>query len=163
MKEINLRQILIGLSVLFIGLLIYLVDRPPGQTYLVYATKLCLLSLYDKLPDFFGPIGKNLPAFIHVFSFSLITAGLLSCRKKGCAVICLTWLLVDTFFEIGQGIDRASFFETPGFFIGVPFLENFGNYFRLGTFDYLDLVFIVCGSLSAYLVIRATMKRRYSL
>lgn len=162
MKEINLKQILIGSSALFIGLLIYLVDRPPDQTYLVYATKLVLFSLYDKLPDFFGSIGKNLPSFIHVFSFSLITAGLLSCRKAGCAVICLTWLLVDTFFEIGQGMDGASFLETPDFFMGVPFFENLGNYFRFGTFDYLDLAFIVCGSVSAYLVIRATMKRRYS-
>jgi len=33
---INIRQILIGLGVLLFGILVYLIDRSPNQTYFVY-------------------------------------------------------------------------------------------------------------------------------
>jgi len=33
---INIRQILIGLTVLFLGVLVYLIDRSPDQTYFVH-------------------------------------------------------------------------------------------------------------------------------
>ena len=35
---INIRQILIGVTVLLVGTLVYLVDRPLDQTYFVYSS-----------------------------------------------------------------------------------------------------------------------------
>jgi hypothetical protein len=78
---INIRQILIGLTVLLLGTLIYLIDRPPDQTYFVYKS-LVNISLHNILPNFFGSIGNSLPSFVHVFSFILITVGLLRCQKE---------------------------------------------------------------------------------
>jgi hypothetical protein len=87
---INKRQILIGLVVLLLGLLVYLVDRPPDQTYFVYKLGIDI-SLYNILPNLFGIIGNSLPDFVHPFSFILITAGLITFKKKGYIIICLSW------------------------------------------------------------------------
>ena len=78
---INIRQILIGLSVLLLGTLVYVVDRPPDQTYFVYSNPFNI-SLFKTLPNLFSHIGKALPSFMHVFSFILITAGLYPVEKK---------------------------------------------------------------------------------
>lgn len=98
---VNIRQILIGLSVLLIGSLVYLIDRPPDQTYFVYSCPFNI-SLFKTFPNLFGLIGNSLPAFVHVFSFILITAGLLSYQKKGCIIICACWFIIDCAFELGK-------------------------------------------------------------
>ncbi len=161
MPPINKKQMLIGLIVLIIGLLVYLIDRAPDETYFVYYIS-TQFSLHNILPNLFGPVGKNLPAFIHVFSFPLITAGLLSCQRKGCLVICSSWFIIDCAFELGQRFSMWSSSIIPDWFAGVPFLENSKNYFLLGTFDFLDLVAISIGSLTAYFTLLVTMEMRYS-
>lgn len=161
MPPINKKQMLIGLIVLIIGLLVYLIDRAPDETYFVYYIS-TWFSLHNIFPNIFGPVGKNLPAFIHVFSFALITAGLLSCQRKGCLVICSIWFIIDCAFELGQRFSMWSSIIIPDWFAGVPFLENSKNYFLLGTFDFLDLVAIAIGSLTAYFTLLVTMERRYS-
>jgi hypothetical protein len=152
---------LIGFLVLIIGLLVYLIDRAPNETYFVYYIS-TWFSLHNIFPNIFGAVGKNLPAFIHVFSFALITAGLLSCQRKGCLVICSSWFIIDCAFELGQRFSIWSSSIIPDWFAGVPFLENSKNYFLLGTFDFLDLVAIAIGSVTAYLILLVTMQRRYS-
>jgi hypothetical protein len=141
------------------GVLVYLVDRPPDQTYFVHTYSFDI-SLHDYLPNLFGPIGNSLPAFIHVFSFILMTAGLLSCRKRGCLIICLSWFFVDCTFEMGQKFKIWSSNRVPDWFTGIPFLESSKNYFLLGTFDFLDMAAIALGALMAYMVLLGTMERR---
>ena len=158
-RSINGSQLLIGIAALFVGLLVYLVDRPPEQTYFVHAYSYSI-SQYHSLPNLFGPIGSSLPAFVHVFSFILLTAGLLSCGKKGCLIICLSWFLVDFAFELGQQFKTWSANMIPDWFEGIPFLESSKNYFLLGTFDFLDLAAIVFGTLAGYLVVLFTMEKR---
>jgi len=148
LNPINKKQILIGIIPLIIGLMIYFIDRPPEDTYLVYKISRGI-SLYHMVPDLFGPIGAVLPAFIHVFSFSLITAGLLGCGKIGYLVICSSWLAIDLAFELGQKFDSWASSLIPDF-SGIPFLEASRDYFILGTFDYYDLVAIVLGSIAAF-------------
>ena len=63
----NRLQVLIGLTILLLGSLVYVVDRPPGQTYFVDSSPISI-SLYDILPNLFGLVGNIMPAFIHVFS-----------------------------------------------------------------------------------------------
>jgi hypothetical protein len=154
---INIRQILIGLAVLLLGSLVYLVDRPPDHTYFVY-NNFVNISLHNTLPSLFGSIGNSLPAFIHVFSFILITASLISCRKKGYLFICLGWFLVDCAFELGQKFNSLFSKIIPSWFAGIPFLENTENYFLYGTFDFIDLAAITIGTVIAYSVLIATNK-----
>ena len=157
--NVNRRQVFVGLTALLLGSLVYLVDRPPDQTYFIYISGLNI-SLYNTLPNIFGAIGNSLPAFIHVFAFILITAGLLGCRKKGSLIICLSWLLVDGAFELGQKFNTWSSSAIPGWFTGIPFLENTESYFLKGTFDFVDIVAIALGSVTAYCVLLAISKRR---
>ena len=154
-NRINRAQILIGVAGLIAGLLIYLIDRPPEQTYFIYR-RIAKISLYNILPDLFGPIGNYLPAFIHVFSFILITAGFFCRQKRGYLIICLSWFLVDCFFELGQKFNNLALKIIPDWFEGIPFLENTENYFLQGTFDVIDLVAIAFGAVISYLILLTT-------
>jgi hypothetical protein len=155
----NRKQILIGLIALFVGLMVYLVDRPPEQTYFIYKSG-SAFSLHLVLPPLFGPLGKILPAFIHVFSFALLTVGILACNKRGCVAACIVWLSVDVAFELGQRFGVWSSTLVPSWFEGIPLLENTANYFVFGTFDVMDLAAIVVGSVAAYFTMMCTSERR---
>jgi len=159
MRPINKIQILIGVIGLLFGSLVYLIDRPPDQTYFVYSSSIDI-SLYSAFPNLFGLIGNSLPAFIHVFSFILITAGLIACQKRGYLIICLSWFLVDCAFELGQRFTTWSLKMIPDWFAGLPLLENTESYFLQGTFDFTDLAAIALGTLIAYFVLLTTNKRR---
>lgn len=154
---INRLQVLIGLAVLFVGSLVYLADRPPDQTYFVYKIPFNI-TLFKTLPNLFGQIGNSLPSFIHVFSFILITASLISCRKKGYLIICISWFLIDCAFELGQKFNSLLQKIIPNWFAGIPFLENTENYFLHGTFDFIDLTAITVGTAIAYFVLLSTNK-----
>ncbi|MFH1934581.1 MAG: hypothetical protein ABIN18_23790 [Pseudomonadota bacterium] len=156
---INKLQVLIGLAGLGLGSLVYIIDRPPDYTYFVYSNSI-KINLHNTLPNIFGLVGNSLPAFIHVFAFILITAGFLGCRKRGAIIICLSWLLVDCAFELGQKFNMWSSKIIPDWFIGIPFLENSKHYFLFGTFDFFDLAAITIGAVIAYFVLIVTMGRR---
>jgi hypothetical protein len=159
MRHINKTQILIGVIVLLLGSFIYLVDRPPDQTYFVYSSPI-KITLFNTIPNVFGSIGGSLPECIHVFSFILITAGLLFSNKRGYLIICLSWFLLDAAFEVGQHFSTWSSKIIPDWFTGIPFLENTGNYFFHGTFDFIDLAAIAFGTVMAYFVLLTTQRRR---
>jgi len=154
---INWVQILIGLGGLFVGTMVYLIDRPPEATYFIQFSRI-KVSLYGILPNVFGVIGNSLPDFLHVFSFIMLTAGLLSWGKRGSLAICLGWFSIDLIFELFQRFNALPLKIIPTWFEGIPFLENTGNYFRQGTFDLLDLVAIALGATAAYFVLLATNK-----
>jgi hypothetical protein len=158
---INIPQILIGLSVLLLGTLVYVVDRPPDQTYFVYKS-FVNISFHNTLPNLFGFIGNSLPSFVHVFSFILITAGLLHCQKRGCIFICSCWFFTDLLFELGQKFKALSSAMVPDCFSEILFLENSKNYFLSGTFDLNDLTAIAFGTILAYFALSITLKRRES-
>ncbi len=159
---INRVQILLGLGGLTIGTLVYLIDRPPEATYFIYFSRI-KISLYGVLPNVFGAIGNSLPDFLHVFSFILLTAGLLSWRRRGSLVICLGWFSIDFIFELFQKFNAFPLRIIPEWFKGIPFLENTGNYFKQGTFDLLDLIAISLGTVAAYFVLLATNKGKKGL
>jgi len=155
----NFYFILIGLTALLIGALVYYIDRPPDQTYFVnrYSED---LSMHDRIPSLFGIVGESLPDFIHVFSFILLTAGVSSCGRKGYRVICLSWLLIDSAFELGQKYLKQAVENLPDWFDGTPILEAIKSYFILGTFDYIDLLSIVLGTIAAYTILIEITKKR---
>jgi hypothetical protein len=148
---------LIGLGGLFLGTLVYLIDRPPEATYFIHFSRI-KISLYGLLPNVFGAIGNSLPDFLHAFSFILLTAGLLSWQKRGSLVICLGWFSIDLLFELFQKFNTLPLRIIPEWFKGIPFLENTESYFTQGTFDILDLFAISLGTVTAYFVLLATNK-----
>ncbi len=157
-NNINKLQILIGILVLLIGTLVYLVDRPPDQTYFV-SKSLPDISLYGVFPNLFGAIGSSLPTFSHVFAFIMITAGFVSCGKRGAVVICIFWFVVDCAFELAQKFYTWPVKMTPDWFNGIPYLENTKNYFIHGTFHILDVATIAMGSILAFFVLLLTNKK----
>lgn len=160
MPRVNKLQVLIGVAALLAGALVYVVDRAPDETYFVYSTGVNI-SLHNMLPNIFGPIGHSLPAFIHVLAFVLITAGVISCGKRGWLIICLGWFLIDAAFEFGQKYSAWTADHIPGSFADVPILENTKAFFLRGTFDVHDFVAMAIGAITAYAVLSATKKWRY--
>ena len=100
MRCINKAQVLVGCSALFLGFLLYLLHRPP-DTYFLSFIKAHDASSYGISPSF-NAIAGALPSFLHVFAFSLILGGILSCRKRGYPIICCTWFFINVLFELGQ-------------------------------------------------------------
>ena len=149
--------ILLGIIGLSVGTLVYLIDRDPEQIYFIYNHGIDL-SLYHSLPNLFGPFGNSLPTFVHIFSFILITAGLIACSKRGYFIICLGWFVVDILFEFGQKFKTWSVMITPDWFSGIPYLENSRNYFLHGSFDLNDIWSIILGAILAYMVLLTTTK-----
>ena len=160
-NSINRIQILTGAIALFIGILVYLVDRPPGQTYFVYKS-FFNISLYHILPNLYGIIGNSLPSFTHVFSFILITTGLIASKKREFIFICLFWFLVNSFFELGQKFSTMFIKFIPDWFASIPFLENTGDYFIRGTFSFGDMAAIFIGTITAYFLLILTSERSKS-
>ena len=157
-NSINKIQILTGATVLFIGILVYLVDRPPDQTLFVDKSPVNI-SLYQILPNLYGIIGNSLPSFAHVFSFILITAGLIASKKRHFIIICLFWFLIDSVFELGQKFSTIFIKYIPDWFASIPFFENTGDYFVRGTFSFSDMAAITIGTIVAYFVLIKTSER----
>jgi len=158
-NRINRIQILIGTLCLLLGGMVYLVARPPNQIYFV-SKGLMPMSLYHFLPNIFRPAGHSLPSLIHVFSFILITAGIIGCEKRGCMICCVSWFILDAAFELGQRFHAWPLRIIPGWFSGIPLLENTRNYFAYGTFDPFDLAAVAMGTLMAFWVLSITIERR---
>lgn len=156
---INGIQILTGATVLLFGILVYLVDRPPDQTYFVNKS-IINISFYHILPNLYGIIGNSLPSFAHVFSFILITAGLIASKRRDFIIICLFWFSIDSVFEVGQGFSALFIRFVPDWFASIPFLENTVDYFVHGTFSVGDMVAITIGTITAYFLLTVTTERR---
>jgi hypothetical protein len=156
---INKFQILTGAIILCIGILVYLVDRPPEQTLFMDKSPVNI-SLYHILPNLFGRIGNCLPSFTHVFSFILITAGLIASKKRDFILICSFWFLIELFFELGQKFSTLFIKLIPDWFASIAFFENIGDYFVRGTFSFEDMAAITTGTITAYFLLMITSERR---
>jgi hypothetical protein len=156
--QVNKLQILIGVVCLLIGALFYLIDRPPELTYFVHRYGI-FLSLHNVFSEMSGTIGNSLPDFIHPFSFILLTAGMLSCGKKAGILISISWLLIDSAFELGQLYSSTALKLIPAWFSRIPFLEATEGYFTKGTFDFNDIAAVFLGAVAACFVVFITMKK----
>lgn len=150
-SKLNWLQIIIGLTALALGVVLYLYDRPSSQIYFVPD----LLSQYEGKPFMFGVIGYHLPTFLHAFAFCLLSTGILGSSTKEAFVICLFWLLIDGAFEIAQHPDIANGIipYIPDWFKHIPVLDNTASYFIQGRYDPADLGAILIGTVVAYFLI----------
>ena len=139
---------LAALSLLAIGVLVYVLDRPAESVYLLPAG----WSLAKGGESWFGGLGGQLPEFVHVYAFGLLTAAALATSRRLALLCCAAWWLVDSLFEVGQhaAISPAIAAALPAWLEGIPFVENTGPYFIHGTFDPLDLAAIAIGAVAAY-------------
>jgi hypothetical protein len=140
-----------ALSVLALGVLVYLVDRLPESVYLLPVD----WSLASGRERWFGAIGGQLPEFVHVYAFALLTAAVFAGSRKRAFLICTAWWVTDSLFELGQhpAISPSIAAAMPHWVKGVPLLENIGPYFAYGTFDPLDLAAITVGAVAAYFTV----------
>jgi hypothetical protein len=154
-------RIAIGLAGGGVGILVYLVDRRPEHTYFLFRIGVTR-HLYESASPVFGFLNQNLPGFLHVFAFSLITGGILACRKKGSLIVALSWFATDAAFEVGQRFPARAESLIPQWFDSLPVLESARVFFRAGTFDPLDLIAMAFGAVAAYGLLLVTVERRRS-
>jgi len=157
--EVNVLQVLTGLSVLILGVLFYYLFRSADQTYF-FKFFSDSPNLKDSLSPGYILIGNSLPTFIHVIAFTVMTAGIITRQKRGYVNVCLFWFAVDCLFEVGQGLDTKIVEIIPGWFSDIIFLENIKSYFLQGSFDYLDIFSIALGSFVSYVFLITTMQKR---
>ena len=153
----NPRQVFIGSLFLSLGLAVYLFSRPAWQFLL--------------LPDFLfvqwlpinamGQFGDSLPSFLHVFGFSVLSAGIIAMNKKAYLLICSLWALINISFEILQSdfflqLNQLTFFTAT---FGDSALFWLQNYSSNAVFDYYDILAILLGAISAYWVLKQTQQR----
>ena len=154
----QITPIIIGLFALIIGVLLYQIDRPSGSIYFLNQTPFNLFSGFSA-PGLLGDAGQILPGFIHVFAFSLITAGLFASNKKEARRACYIWFGVNAIFEIGQKFGKPISAHLPKWWEGNPCLESIPNFFSRGTFDWKDLIAMAAGALSAWIVLARLQKK----
>jgi hypothetical protein len=138
---------------------VYLADRRPEQTYFLYRIGVTH-ALHGGTSALFGSLGQNLPAFLHVFAFALITGGILACGKRGSLIVVLVWLATDVVFELGQRFPEWADVLVPRWVESLPVLENASSFFRAGTFDPRDLIAMAIGAMAAYSLLLVTVERR---
>jgi len=142
---------IIAIGALCVGVLVYVFDRQAETIYFLPGW----LSLESQIGGLFGSIGNYLPTFIHVYAFILLTVVVAVPSVTKLIPVCLAWFTLDSLFEFAQLNPIAQWIgsHTPGWFSGIPFLENTADYFLMGTFDVFDLFSIAIGTLAAYLTI----------
>jgi len=153
-KKPSVLHALIAIIALFLGLQVYLYDRQPEHVYFLFHH----FSLAHGHHSLFGVLGNYLPSFVHVYAFILLTvavAGLSNARLIG---TCAAWFVVASLFEVAQHpvISPIIAAAVPAWFARVPILDNTAAYFLNGTFDPLDMLSIVLGTIAACVTILPT-------
>jgi hypothetical protein len=157
-NKANFIRIGLGFGALVLGFVEYIFSRPLDSFYLgkIISRHFGNFSFNVKI---FGPFGGVLPEFVHPFSFALFTLALFpKAGRKLRGIICLFWLVVDLFFEIGQyyGAQLAEFMTKV---LPLGYVSDLvRNYFLNGVYDHVDILAIVCGILTAFLIGEFTIK-----
>ena len=144
----RLGLVMAALAALSIGLAIYMLDRQPLTVHRLGEG----LMPGGSVNGVFGPLGSNLPSFLHVYAFTLLSVAVAAQTHRQVVVIGMAWLLIDGIFEFAQ-IDRVARFlvaETPAWFSNGPGFGSIADYFLKGVFDPADVLFIAAGSFAAY-------------
>ncbi len=142
---LNKYQVFAGLIILTFGCIIYITDRPPWQTVWFSDT----ISFYTDKHRVFGSLGDHLPSFVHVISFSLLTAGIFAEKLRQYLYIIGFWLAINLFFEILQ-LDA---------FHSISGLNWVKNYSSNAVFDFKDLIAIFLGGIIAIVLLTITKRK----
>lgn len=158
---VNIKLLIAGFTMLLLGVFLYLYERRPDQVFFIYAFR--LPSFYN--PEhlkIFGNLSSSLPSFLHVCSFSLLTFAFLPSQSKiNIVITCMSWTVVNILFEIGQSITSSTMINIPYSFFDNRAFRYVIKYFQNGTFDFIDIIFAICGGFFAYCVLILTSKGGY--
>jgi hypothetical protein len=139
---------LLGMVSLSLGILVYVVDRPSTAVYFVPDS----WQIANTTPLYFGTLGDYLPAFLHVLAFALFSAAITG--RRYIALMCAGWFVAELFFEVAQmdaiAIRIAAI--APAWFAGSPVLENISSHFLTGQFDKIDVLFLLLGCVTAFVI-----------
>ena len=124
---------------LLVGFLVYALDRQSGSAALLPA----FFGHAPGAPSVFGLLGGSLPSFVHALAFTLLTAVILGTTQRARFIAGVSWLSIGLLFELGQ---HAVIKEHLGHVLP----SVLGDYFRLGTFDYHDLLATAAGVFVAF-------------
>jgi hypothetical protein len=101
----------------------------------------------------------SLPAFIHVFAFSLLTILVVPAfSAKTLFRVCFFWTALNLVFEAGQMFGDEITHILPSFFSHYLWIENLGPYFSRGTFDSSDMLSAFLGGVAAYYHARGLLR-----
>ena len=153
----NWTQIAWGIFFLSIGTLVYFTDRNPHEIYFIKESGISH-PFFQGWPCVFGSMGSSLPSFTHVLAFILITAGVVASTRKGYFIACIVWLGIDWAFELGQLQYQVPVALTPEWFEKIPVFRNTKAFFIYGTFDWNDMLGVLAGAISAYIILLMTQK-----
>ena len=153
----GLLQVSLGCLALLLGVLVYLVDRTGAPANFIQDW---MTELTDA-GEFAGVLKGQLPDFLHIYAFILISASFISPTKKNLLRVCIAWISIECLLEIGQhsAFSQAVVSWIPEYFSHIPLLRNAQNYFLNGTFGWLDITGFFVGSLCAYFTV-SFIKRR---
>ena len=123
----------VATGLLLIGGIVYLVFRSGSTVYF-------LAGIFPETVNYSistGTISNSIPSFLHIYAFILLTAVVLNPARTGLILICLGWVSVELFFEIGQHPFFAQYLTgwVPAWFANFSYLEVANTYFLSGTFD----------------------------
>jgi hypothetical protein len=147
-KKPSLLQAEAGLAALMLGMLVYIATRSGQQVFFLQY----LPAVHSGSHAGIGDMLYALPSLLHIYAFILLTAAVVSSNAHQLRLICMFWLVTEVMFEIGQQHDVAVAIveHLPALFYGSATLETVPNYFLHGTFDPLDIIGLLLGTLAAY-------------
>lgn len=131
-----------GIIFLVFGALIYILDRPAGNIFILTE----YISGYHEGKSVFGDFGFYLPTFFHVVGFSIITKNIFYSSKRSNYVIPLFWGSVNALFEFGQLYFSGDSLQYKSYYhLGNTFNKLIYGYFSSGTFDWFDICAAITG------------------
>jgi hypothetical protein len=147
----------VAIGMLLMGVLVYLFFRSGSLVYF-------LAGIIPEAVDYTvstGTIFNSIPSFFHIYAFILLTAIVLNPSRTGLILICFGWIAIELFFEIGQHPFFAQHLTewVPAWFANFPYLEVANSYFLSGTFDPVDVLFILFGTAAAVLTVYKVQRR----
>ena len=152
-------QTIAGLILLTLGALLYLTGSLAEFSYIGQKLSAFRIFSFD-LSQWLGPLRGPFPEFIHPLAFSLIGMAVFGGNRMSRVWICLALALIDILFELSQLFKDFALMIIPGWFNKIPVIENTENFVLSGTFSYIDLSAIVCGSLTAFIIAEIFIKTR---
>lgn len=145
-------QLIVALSALLIGVLVYLTTRSHQQVlFLNYLPEMDVAFSLSV-----GGLIYSIPSLLHIYAFILLTSVVISASINAARLICIFWLIIELVFETGQHPVVASAISEnlPEWFYHYAWLQSISNYFINGKFDVLDVMCLVLGSVFAFITVK---------
>jgi hypothetical protein len=155
---LNVKQAILGSFFLAVGITVYVQDRYPIYDFLS-SLRIVLDSNFMQERPLFGLWSDFAPSFCHAAALCLITGALVHQSKSRFAIVCLSWITIDVFFELMQAMPLNQNALPAAGLAASPFFSNVMYFFSHGTFDPLDLAAVLFGGTTAYLIMIGTCNK----